>query len=118
MIEVETGMVLAAGLGTRLRPITNDQPKALVTVQGRTLLDRAFDHLESVGVKRAVVNTHHKAEMIERHLESRKTPAITISHEPVLLDTGGGRCRSSHSRSGIRAGSARSASSSRQTRGR
>jgi MurNAc alpha-1-phosphate uridylyltransferase len=90
VIPIETGMVLSAGLGTRLRPITNDRPKALVTVQGRTLLDRALDHLVSVGVKRVVVNTHHKAEMIERHLASRETPAITISHEPVLLDTGGG----------------------------
>jgi N-acetyl-alpha-D-muramate 1-phosphate uridylyltransferase len=90
VIAVETGMVLSAGLGTRLRPITDAKPKALVTVQGRTLLDRALDHLESVGVKRAVVNTHHKADMIERHLAGRKTPAITISHEPVLLDTGGG----------------------------
>jgi MurNAc alpha-1-phosphate uridylyltransferase len=90
VISVETGMVLSAGLGTRLRPITNDRPKALVTVQGRTLLDRALDHLVSVGVARAVVNTHHKAEMIERHLANRKTPAITISREPVLLDTGGG----------------------------
>ena len=90
MIAVETGMVLAAGLGTRLRPITNDIPKALVRVQGRTLLDRALDHLESVGVKRAVVNTHHKPQMIERHLAERKTPAITISSEPKLLDTGGG----------------------------
>ncbi len=90
MIKVETGMLLAAGLGTRLRPITDEKPKALVTVQGRTLLDRALDHLESVGVKRVVVNTHHKAEMLELHLAGRKTPAITISHEPVLLDTGGG----------------------------
>jgi MurNAc alpha-1-phosphate uridylyltransferase len=90
VITVETGIVLSAGLGTRLRPITDAKPKALVTVQGRTLLDRALDHLESVGVKRAVVNTHHKAEMIERHLAGRKTPAITISHEPLLLDTGGG----------------------------
>lgn len=90
MIKVETEIVLSAGLGTRLRPITNEKPKALVTVQGRTLLDRALDHLESVGVTRAVVNTHHKAEMIERHLAGRKTPAIAISREPVLLDTGGG----------------------------
>jgi len=90
VIAVETGMVLAAGLGTRLRPLTDEKPKALVTVQGRTLLDRALDHLESVGVKRVVVNTHHKAEMIEHHLATRKTPAITISHEPMLLDTGGG----------------------------
>jgi N-acetyl-alpha-D-muramate 1-phosphate uridylyltransferase len=90
MIAVDSGMVLAAGLGTRLRPLTDSQPKALVTVQGRTLLDRALDHLQSVGVTRAVVNTHHMAEMIERHLASRKTPAITISREETLLDTGGG----------------------------
>ncbi|MGH7126040.1 MAG: nucleotidyltransferase family protein, partial [Stellaceae bacterium] len=90
MISVETGMVLSAGLGTRLRPITDERPKALVIVQGRSLLDRALDHLESVGVQRAVVNTHHKAKMIERHLAGRASPAITISHEPVLLDTGGG----------------------------
>jgi N-acetyl-alpha-D-muramate 1-phosphate uridylyltransferase len=90
VIAVESGMILAAGLGTRLRPLTDEKPKALVTVQGRTLLDRALDHLESVGVKRVVVNTHHKAEMIERHLATRMTPAITISHEPKLLDTGGG----------------------------
>jgi len=64
VIPVETGMVLAAGLGTRLRPLTDSMPKALVTVQGRTLLDRALDHLQSVGVKRVVVNTHHKSQMI------------------------------------------------------
>ena len=90
MIPVETGMVLAAGLGTRLRPLTDSMPKALVTVQGRTLLDRALDHLQSVGVKRVVVNTHHKSQMIERHLADRKTPEITLSYEPTLLDTGGG----------------------------
>jgi MurNAc alpha-1-phosphate uridylyltransferase len=90
VIPVETGMVLAAGLGTRLRPLTESMPKALVTVQGRTLLDRALDHLQSVGVKRVVVNTHHKSEMIERHLAGRKTPEITLSPEPTLLDTGGG----------------------------
>jgi MurNAc alpha-1-phosphate uridylyltransferase len=83
-------MVLAAGLGTRLRPLTDSMPKALVTVQGRTLLDRALDHLQDVGVKRVVVNTHHKAQMIEHHLASRKTPEITLSHEPTLLETGGG----------------------------
>ena len=90
MISVETGMVLAAGLGTRLRPLTDAKPKALVTVQARTLLDRALDHLDAVGVKRAVVNVHHMAEMVEHHLADRKTPAITISREPALLDTGGG----------------------------
>jgi MurNAc alpha-1-phosphate uridylyltransferase len=90
VIAVETGMVLAAGLGTRLRPLTESMPKALVTVQGRTLLDRALDHLQAAGVKRVVVNTHHKAKMIERHLANRKTPEITLSYEPTLLDTGGG----------------------------
>ena len=90
MIPVETGMVLAAGLGTRLRPLTDSMPKALVTVQGRTLLDRALDHLQSVGVKRVAVNTHYKSQMIERHLADRKTPEIILSHEPTLLDTGGG----------------------------
>jgi MurNAc alpha-1-phosphate uridylyltransferase len=90
MIKVETGMVLAAGLGTRLRPLTEDRPKALVTVQGRALLDRALDHLESVGVRRVVVNAHHKAEMIERHVAQRKSPEIILSCEPILLDTGGG----------------------------
>ena len=75
MIEVKTGMVLCAGLGTRLRPITDSMPKPLVTVKGRTLLDRALDHLEAVGVERVVVNAHYKAEMIERHRdeEVRKT---------------------------------------------
>jgi MurNAc alpha-1-phosphate uridylyltransferase len=90
VIPVETGMVLAAGLGTRLRPLTESMPKALVSVQGHTLLDRALDHLQAVGVNRVVVNTHYKAEMIERHLAGRKTPEIVLSHEPTLLDTGGG----------------------------
>ncbi|MGE5201282.1 MAG: nucleotidyltransferase family protein [Acidobacteriota bacterium] len=90
MIAVETGMVLAAGLGTRLRPITETLPKPLVVVRGRTLLDRALDHLEAVGVKRAVVNAHYKAEMIERHLAARERPAVVLSREERLLDTGGG----------------------------
>lgn len=90
MMEVKTGMVLCAGLGTRLRPITESMPKPLVTVKGRTLLDRALDHLEAVGVERVVVNAHYKAEMIERHLAARSRPAVTLSVETELLDTGGG----------------------------
>jgi len=90
VIAVETGMVLAAGLGRRLRPITENLPKPLVPVRGRTLLDRALDHLEAVGVKRAVVNAHYNAEMVERHLAQRERPQIVISREESLLDTGGG----------------------------
>ena len=90
MIEVGTGMVLAAGLGMRLRPITEATPKALVTVKGRTLLDRALDQLAAVGVASAVVNLHHKAELVERHLRSRQRPQVVLSPEPELLDTGGG----------------------------
>ena len=93
MIAVTTGMVLSAGLGTRMRPLTDTMPKPLVPVAGRTLLDRALDHLEAVGVMRAVVNTHYLAEMIRRHLLTRQRPAITISHEVELLDTGGGIAR-------------------------
>lgn len=83
-------MVLAAGLGLRLRPITNTIPKPLVAVGGRTMLDRALDHLEAAGVADAVVNTHYLAEKIESHLAARASPRIHLSHEPELLETGGG----------------------------
>ncbi|CAA7613169.1 Nucleoside-diphosphate-sugar pyrophosphorylase [Candidatus Terasakiella magnetica] len=81
-------MVLAAGLGLRMRPITLTTPKPLVTVAGRTMLDRAMDHLTHVGVTEMVVNTHWLAERITDHLAGR--PGITLSHEDVLLETGGG----------------------------
>ena len=83
-------MVLAAGLGLRLRPITEKIPKPLVEVGGRTLLDRALDHLAASGVQQAVVNTHYLPEMIEKHVASRQRPAIDISREDELLETGGG----------------------------
>jgi MurNAc alpha-1-phosphate uridylyltransferase len=86
----QSAMVLAAGLGTRMRPITDRIPKPLVEVAGRTLLDRALDRVEEAGVKRAIVNVHYKGEQIERHLARRARPAITISHEDELLETGGG----------------------------
>jgi len=86
----ESGMVLAAGLGTRLRPITDRLPKPLVPVGGRTLLDHAIDRLGDAGVKRVVVNVHYKAEMIAHHLEGRTAPAIALSREDELLETGGG----------------------------
>jgi N-acetyl-alpha-D-muramate 1-phosphate uridylyltransferase len=85
-----SAMVLAAGLATRLRPLSRARPKALMEVAGKTLLDHALDRLAEVGVERAVVNTHHLADQIERHLAGRKRPAIALSHEPEILDSGGG----------------------------
>ncbi len=87
----EIAMVLAAGLGTRMRPITDTIPKPLVEIAGRTLLDRGLDTLERAGVRRAVVNVHHLADQIVRHVARRSSPAITISDEtPGLLDSAGG----------------------------
>lgn len=84
-------MVLAAGLGTRMRPLTDSMPKPLVKVAGKPLIDHVLDRLAEAGVERAVVNVHHFAEQIEQHLAARKKPAIVISDERgVLLGTGGG----------------------------
>jgi MurNAc alpha-1-phosphate uridylyltransferase len=83
-------MVLAAGLGTRLKPVTNTLPKALVQVDNRALIDHALDRLEAVGVGEVVVNTHYLAEQLQAHLSGRKSPVLQISHEDDLLDTGGG----------------------------
>ncbi|MGH6663451.1 MAG: nucleotidyltransferase family protein [Pseudolabrys sp.] len=87
----KTAMVLAAGLGTRMRPLTDKMPKPLVEVTGRALIDHALDRLAEAGVERAVVNVHHFAEQLERHLAMRKKPKISISDERgLLLGTGGG----------------------------
>jgi MurNAc alpha-1-phosphate uridylyltransferase len=84
-------MVFAAGFGARMRPITEKTPKPLVSVAGRTLIDRALDEFESAGVERAIVNVHHLADQIETHLASRAHPRIVISDErTLLLDQGGG----------------------------
>jgi MurNAc alpha-1-phosphate uridylyltransferase len=84
-------MVLAAGLGKRMRPITDTLPKPLVKVAGQTMLDRMLDKLAAAGVERAVVNVHYLADQIERHLAGRTRPRIVISDERAeLLDTGGG----------------------------
>jgi MurNAc alpha-1-phosphate uridylyltransferase len=89
----DVAMVLAAGLGTRLRPITDKLPKPLVEVAGRTILDRVLDALLDSGVARCVVNTHYLAPMIEAHLARRVAPGVELSREDELLDTGGGVAR-------------------------
>jgi MurNAc alpha-1-phosphate uridylyltransferase len=87
----KTAMVLAAGLGTRMRPLTNHRPKALVEVAGKALIDHVLDRLVEAGVETAVVNVHHLADQMEAHLAQRTTPRIIISDERAgLLDSGGG----------------------------
>jgi MurNAc alpha-1-phosphate uridylyltransferase len=84
-------MVLAAGLGTRMRPFNGKVPKPLVQVRGKALIDYALDRLAEQGVERAVVNVHYLADQIERHLASRERPHIVISNErEELLGTAGG----------------------------
>jgi len=87
---ITRAMVLAAGLGTRMRPLTNDRPKPLVEVMGKPLIDHAIDRLVQGGVKLIVVNVHHKAEMLKAHLAKRKGVEIRITDETdAILDTGG-----------------------------
>jgi hypothetical protein len=83
-------MVLAAGLGTRLRPITETVPKPMVRIAGKPMIDTVIDRLAAVGVQEVVVNTHHLAEVIESHLGERRHPRIAFSREDPILETGGG----------------------------
>ena len=85
-------MVLAAGLGTRLRPLTDDGPKALVQIAGRTLLEITLARLRTFGVNEAIVNAHHFADMIVEYLKANNNfgMRIAVSREEILLDTGGG----------------------------
>lgn len=91
-------MILAAGLGTRLRPLTDDRPKALVEVGGRTLLEIALTRLRAFGIREVIVNTHHYADMILKCLEANDNFGmnIEISREEILLDTGGGLKKAAH----------------------
>jgi MurNAc alpha-1-phosphate uridylyltransferase len=90
-VTPRTAMVLAAGFGERMRPLTDRMPKPLVPVAGKPLLDHVLDRLAAAGVERAVVNVHYLADQIERHVAGRKAPRVVISDErAALLDTGGG----------------------------
>src|ERR1700751_4854819 len=86
-------MILAAGLGTRLRPLTNDRPKALVEIAGRTLLEITLTRLRTFGVRQVIINVHHFADMVVDYLKANRNFGMHIEisrEEKVLLDTGGG----------------------------
>ena len=92
-----TAMVLAAGLGTRMRPVTGTRPKPLVEVAGKSLLDHGFDRLRQAGVRRAVINVHYLPEQVEAWAARQSSPAIVISDERAgILDTGGGIAHALH----------------------
>ena len=89
-----TAFVLAAGMGSRMRPLTDHVPKPMVALAGRPLIDHVLDRLVTAGVERAVVNVHYKPEPLLAHLAGRATPRIVVSDETdALLDTGGGVAR-------------------------
>ncbi len=91
MTTPNTAMVLAAGLGTRMRPLTDQKPKPLINVSGKALIDYTLDRFSKAGVARAIVNVHYRSDQVETHLKDRTAPQIIISDERgQLLETGGG----------------------------
>jgi MurNAc alpha-1-phosphate uridylyltransferase len=93
MIELSRGMVLAAGLGLRMRPLTQDTAKPLLPLAGRALLDHALDRLEDAGVREAVVNAHWHADKVAAAVADRRAPRVHLQREDELLETGGGVLR-------------------------
>ena len=91
MSDISRAMIMAAGMGNRMRPLTDKMPKPLVLFLGKPLIDHALDKLAAAGVSDVIVNLHYKAEMLEAHLKGRTRPRIQFSDErDKLLDTGGG----------------------------
>lgn len=88
--KIDQGFIFAAGFGQRMRPLTDDKPKPMVSVDGKPMIDHILDDFQNFGISNAVVNSHYKAEILHQHLKSRTQPFVTISHEPELLHTGGG----------------------------
>ncbi len=95
-MTVERAMVLAAGLGLRMRPLTDDTPKPLLAVGGKAMIDHALDHLAAIGIGDCVVNAHYLSHKVEAHLEARGAPATELVTETELLDTGGGVAQARH----------------------
>ena len=91
-------MILAAGLGTRLRPLTDDRPKALVEIDGRTMLEITLSRLRAFGIRDVIINVHHFADMIVAYLKANDNFGmhIEVSREEILLDTGGGLKKAAH----------------------
>src|SRR5580658_9906571 len=91
-------MILAAGLGTRLRPLTDDRPKALVKIAGRTLLEITLHRLRDFGIREVIVNVHHFGDMVVDYLKTNDNfgMRIEVSREEALLDTGGGLKKAAH----------------------
>ncbi|GAA0280365.1 nucleotidyltransferase family protein [Alteraurantiacibacter aestuarii] len=97
VLASDTAMVMAAGLGKRMRPLTASQPKPMVRVAGKPLIDHALDRVVEAGITRAVVNVHYFADVLEAHLAERDRPEIIISDERAqLMETGGGLVKAQH----------------------
>ncbi|MFP4314007.1 MAG: nucleotidyltransferase family protein [Alphaproteobacteria bacterium] len=87
---INQAFIMAAGYGERMRPLTDDRPKPMVEINGKPLIDHILDDFRQHGIEKTIINTHYKAEVLEKHLYGIKAPQIVISHEKELLNTGGG----------------------------